>query len=273
MKRNAYSLLLAALILLSAAASGCRADGTPGAPPEKLRFNGTRYTLALSDDFDSLDESNWAYCPEGERQDAGGMWRDSCCGIENGNLVITCSVDDDGVPVSGGIRSLKDHEQAFGLYHIRFKMEKADGLWYAFWLLSDEMNDRTAGNGATDGAELDIMEVVPYSRSLYMSLHWDGYGEYRKSCHELVFVDDSFYDDYHELWYQWDDEGYRLYLDGTDNDSLLFFFPGDRYGDGTCTVPCDLIISAEYGSWGGRIREEQLPAHFYVDYVRVYRQG
>ena len=74
-----------------------------------------------------------------------------------------------------------------------------------------------------------------------------------------------------ELWYQWTEEGYRLYMDGTDEDSLLFFFPGDQYGDGTCAVPCGLIISAEYGTWGGAIDPEQLPAHFFVDYVKIYQ--
>ena len=268
--RAALAILLALLCFL--AASGCGAAPPSGEPAEKLRFNGTKYTLALSDDFDFLDESKWAYCPEEQRQDAGGFWRDACCAVRDGNLVITCSIDEDGVPVSGAVRTVKDCEQAFGLYNIRFKMEKADGLWYAFWLMTGAMNERSVGNGATDGAELDIMEVVPYAKSLYMSLHWDGYGEHKKSRHELVFVNDDFYGVYHELWYQWTEEGYRLYLDGTDEDHLLFFFPGDRYGDGTCAVPCDLIISAEYGSWGGRIDEEQLPAHFFVDYVRIYKQ-
>ena len=38
----------------------------------------------------------------------------------------------------------------------------------------------------------------------------------------------------------------------------------------TCAVPSYLIISAEFGTWGGEIDETQLPARFYVDYARVY---
>ena len=48
---------------------------------------------------------------------------------------------------------------------------------------------------------------------------------------------------------------------------------GDEYGDGTCAVPCDMIISAEFGSWGGDIDTAQLPAHFYIDHVRVYKMN
>lgn len=173
--------------------------------------------------------------------------------------------------LSGGIRSREKFRQAFGLYHIRFKMEKADGLWYAFWRYTDEMNDSTIGNGATDGAEPDIIEFVPHTRELCMSVHWDGYSRYLQTHCEVTHVDDDFYERYHELWYLWDKEGYRLYLDGTDDDSLIFNFPGDQYGEGTCVVPCDIIISAEYGTWGGEIDKTQLPAHFYVDNVRIYR--
>ena len=251
-------------------------EEAPSDSRETVTFEGKSYTLAFSDEFDFWDSGKWARCPEMERQDAGGAWRDSCSSVKDGNLVITCDVAEDGTPVSGGIRSTGDCEQTFALYHIRFRMDKADGLWYAFWLLSDRMEDAAAGNGATDGAELDIIELVPHTKELEMSVHWDGYGEDLKSYFEVAdksVIGNDFYDNYHELWYLWNRDGYRLYLDGTDEDSLLFDFPGETCGDGTCAVPCDLIISAEYGTWGGKIRTSQLPAHFCVDYVRVYTES
>ncbi|MCR5427969.1 MAG: family 16 glycosylhydrolase [Lachnospiraceae bacterium] len=241
--------------------------------PEEITFNGRKYTLAFADEFDSLDMNNWAYCPEMERQDAGGVWRRSCSSVVDGNLMITCDIADDGTPISGGIRSVKEHERTYGLYHIRFMAEKADGLWYAFWLLSDNMEEPVAGNGATDGAELDIIELVPNPNELCMSVHWDGYGPDLKSYCELTHVGEDFYGRYHDLWYLWDERGYRLYMDGTDSAALIFDVAGNEHGDGTCAVPCDLIISAEYGKWGGDIDKTQLPAHFYVDHVRIYEKA
>lgn len=186
--------------------------------------------------------------------------------------MISCDIADDGTPLSGGIRSTGDYERTFGLYNLRFKAEKADGLWYAFWLLTDKMDESTVGNGATDGAELDIIELVPHTGELCMSVHWDGYGKDLKSCCEVTHVTDDFYNSYHDLWYLWDEYGYRLYIDGLDDEHLVFDFPGNEYGDGVCAVPCDMIISAEYGTWGGDIDKAQLPAHFYVDHVRVYQE-
>ena len=272
--------VIAALVLLLAFAAlgyftpgGRQLFGRGRNNGEMIAFEGKTYILTFSDDFDILDSSSWEYCPEEKRQDAGGEWRNACTAVEDGNLVITCSIAEDGTPVSGGIRSVREHEQTFGLYHMRFKMEKADGLWYAFWLMTDKMFDATEENGATDAAELDIIEVVPHNGQLYMSVHWDGYGANRKSCSESLSVSDDFYDDYHELWYVWDRNGYRLYLDGTDESCLLFDFPGEECGDGTCAVPCDMILSAEYGYWGGSLDSSQLPVHYYVDYVRVYSEA
>ncbi|MCR4692036.1 MAG: family 16 glycosylhydrolase [Lachnospiraceae bacterium] len=237
-----------------------------------ITFGGKKYALSFSDEFDTLDMTKWGYCPEMKRQDLGGQWRNSCSSIQNGNYVITCATDEDGTPISGGIRSKSKHAQTYGLYHMRFKAEKADGLWYAFWLYTDKMEEGSVGNGATDGAELDIFELVPGAKEYAMSVHWDGYDEHLQTHCELIHVTDDFYDTYHEVWYLWDENGYRLYLDGTDEKHLLFNFSGDKWGDGTCAVPCDIVLSAEFGTWGGAINKGQLPVHYYVDYVRVYKE-
>ncbi|MBR5967304.1 MAG: family 16 glycosylhydrolase [Lachnospiraceae bacterium] len=268
MKKRVFSILF---ILLMIAVLSPR-EGLKAATDD-ITFDGKRYTLAFSDEFDFFDHDKWAYCPEIKRQDLGGEWQDSCSTVEDGNLVITCSAADDGKFVSGGIRSTSEYEQAFGLYHMRFKAEKADGLWYAFWLLTDRMEEGSVGNGAADGAEIDIFELVPYAKDFCTSVHWDGYGDELKSCCEFIDeIDDSFFDVYHDIWFLWNAEGYRVYLDGTGKDCLKLDLPGNEYGDGTCAVPCDMIISAEYGTWGGAIDRSQLPAHLYVDFVRIYKE-
>ncbi|MCR5720149.1 MAG: family 16 glycosylhydrolase [Lachnospiraceae bacterium] len=272
MKKH-HCLLLAALLATTALTS-CKNKETQTykKPADTISFNGKEYKLTFEDDFDFFDTDKWAYCPEMERQDVGGVWRDSCSRVEDGNYIITCSLADDNTPMSGGIRSNGKYEQTYGLYHIRCKMEKADGLWYAFWLMTDRMEEGSVGNGATDGAELDIFELVPGAEELCMSVHWDGYGDELKSRFDLIDVDDDFYNTYHDIWYLWDKDGYHFYLDGTDSENLVFDFPGDEYGDGTCAVGCDMIISAEYGIWGGDIDPAQLPARYYVDLVQVYSE-
>ena len=268
MKKLVFLSVLSCIALsLCCCSYGGIDDGT-------LSFNGKKYICTFSDEFESekLDRKNWEYCLQQQRQDAGGWWSNECSTFENGNYVITCTTKN-GTPISGGIRSRGKFEQTYGLYNIRFKVEKAEGLWYAFWLMTDRMSDETVGNGAVDGAEIDIIEIVPHEKSYYTTIHWDGYGDYLKSRHPAgKTINDSFYDTYHDLWFLWDENGYRLYMDGTDSAQLIYNMPGKQYGDGTCQVPCYLKITAEYGTWAGSIVPEQLPAHFYVDYVRVYKE-
>ena len=157
-----------ALFLCCCAEEVAEDDGT-------LSFNGKKYICTFSDEFESekLDNHNWYYCPQQQRQDAGGWWSNSCSTFEDGNYVITCTTKEDGTPISGGIRSRGKFQQTYGLYNIRFKVEKAEGLWYAFWLMTDKMGDTTTvGNGATDGAEIDIIEIVPHEKSYYTTIHW-----------------------------------------------------------------------------------------------------
>ncbi len=258
-------------------------------PDGSLNLN--NFTLTFKDDFErnTLDKKKWSYSPEMERQGEkgwGGWWNDKCSSLKNGNYVCTCKITQDGTPISGAIQTRETFKQKFGLFHIRFKVEKADGLWYAFWLLNDEMAANAPDGSAKDGAELDIFEIVPGAdkknnrADFGMSVHWDGYEEDEETgkpktqsasdfTHHLY---NDFYKDYHEVWYLWDKTGYKFFMDGTDKSHMIFNFPAEEYGKEVCEVPSYMIISAEFGKWGGEIDPSQLPAHFYVDYVEVYKE-
>ncbi len=283
--RKSFIFTALTAILLAAVLSACTHDKT--IPNYKNIYadgsiNLQNFTLTFRDDFDSeeLDTGKWRYSPEIERQKAG-WWKNECSSFKDGNYIITCRLDKDGNPISGGIQTNGIFEQAFGLYHIRFKIDKADGLWYAFWLLCDGMEyDKTGDGSAADGAELDIFEIVPGAdkannrADFGTSVHWDGYieGNLKSKSDFSKHLYDDFYGKYHDIWYLWDKDGYKLYLDGTSRQNLVYDLPGDKYGNGVCSVPCYMIISAEYGIWGGTLDPSQLPANFCVDLVEVYQE-
>ena len=62
-------------------------------------------------------------------------------------------------------------------------------------------------------------------------------------------------------------ESYKLFLDG----KLMWEMPGEKFG-GMCEGKNHLIISSEFGEWGGKIDDNLLPAKMYVDYVKVYTE-
>ena len=239
------------------------------------------YELVFHDDFNGtqIDNNNWMYCAEVERQDYHGKWQNSCSTVENGNYVINCTLDENGKPISGGIKSAGRFDQTYGLYHIRFKMPKTNAMWFAFWLMSYGMGEEpgTVGNGAKDGAELDIFEIVPGADEFSMSVHWDDYDKDLKSSSEWFYISEEFgeefYDEYHDVWYLWDENGYQLFIDGLSENNRKFNFSGEEHGEGTCQVPCYMILSVEYGAWGGALDETQFPFKIYVDSVSVYAKN
>ncbi|MBP5605333.1 MAG: hypothetical protein J6X60_07295, partial [Ruminiclostridium sp.] len=113
MARQIKTALMIAVLLISLTAgryAACDTAPETAQPEKEVLLSGEKYTLAVSDEFDSFDSGKWAYCPEQERQDAGGEWRNSCTSVSDGNLVLTCDIDGNGIPISGAIRSTGEYE-------------------------------------------------------------------------------------------------------------------------------------------------------------------
>ena len=244
----------------------------PAEDPNKITVDGRTYSLTFSDDFNgnSLDSSKWEKCPEWQRQDLGGYWDNDCSYVRDGNLVIECR-NNNGRLESGAIRSRGKFQQNKGVYKVRFMAEQSSAVWYAFWLMTDA--EANIGNGAVDGAEIDVFEIIgndPWEaagrkRYLNSAVHWDGYGANWQHNGSQHYVDAEFFGQWHEATFVWTDAGYKLYVDG----NLIWDANGANYG-GTCQTENYIKITAEFGEWGGPLNNALLPAHFYVDWVKVY---
>ena len=243
---------------------------------EKITFDGEKYVQTFFDDFsgDDLDLSKWKRSPQQERQPNmknHGWWKDECSYLEDGKLVIEAKRDGD-LLISGAIDTKGIFEQSHGLYEIKFKCQKTSGLWYAFWLMG-ENDEAHIGNGATNAAEIDVWELVPNEPNdgpnfFKSTIHWDAYGaEHKSAGTETYNPSDAFYDEWHVAQFVWGKESYKLFLDG----KLMWEMPGEKFG-GMCEGKNHLIISSEFGEWGGKIDDNLLPAKMYVDYVKVYTE-
>ncbi len=232
-------------------------------------------TLAWSDDFDGtkLDSSKWEPCPEYNRGDVGSKWDDDMVSLDGkGNLVLKVGIKD-GQVVSGAVRTMNKRyrplfEQAHGYFEIRTKLQSIPGFWGAFWLMSRDQSK--VGNGAVDGAEIDIFESFDYyGGRINYAVHWDGYEADHKSIGGET-TNKSLYDgQYHTFGLLWNDDGYFFYVDGKRTykmDKNTYNYPG------SCQTPCYLKISTEVGTWAGTINKNQLPTDgLVVDYVKVYK--
>ena len=186
MRKNGKNRLLAkkriialAALLCAGLLFGCKGNSpeTPSEPvPEEITVEGQKFVLTFHDEFDGkkLDREKWNYCPMWERGNIGGFWDGNCVKLDGGHLVLTALLDGDGVPHSGAIRSKGLFEQAKGYFTARCKLQKAHGLWSAFWLMCD--GAKNVGHGAIDGAEIDVFESYNIDRgAINHAIHYDGY--------------------------------------------------------------------------------------------------
>ncbi|MBR5867665.1 MAG: family 16 glycosylhydrolase, partial [Spirochaetaceae bacterium] len=283
MKRK-FSLLILLCVFIASLLVSCDEAGTNTEinwEDEKVVdfvFDPADYTkLTFEDNFDTFDTSKWAKCPKWKRQEHmqnSGRWDYDCSYIEDGNLVLECKKEN-GELLSGGIRTKTEQDkilfkQAEGLFEFKFKADWNSGMWHAVWLMCPEEQDNI-GNGATDGAEIDMIEILPNDggKMYYQSaVHWDGY-EYgiHGSNHKGINITKDFFGEWHVAQFVWHKHGYQLYMDG----KLAYDMPGREFG-GTSKVPTYLKITSEFGDWGGPLYEDKLPAKFYVDYIKVYER-
>lgn len=243
---------------------------------EEITFNGTKYEQTFYDDFEGteLDSKKWTRCPEWQRQDVGGYWKNECSWVEDGNLVIEAKIDGDNL-YSGAVRTKGKFQQGYGLYKIRFKAEKTSGAWYAFWLMNPL--SWKIGSTAANGAEIDIFEIIsndPWKGAgkkqyLNSAVHWDGYGAAHKSFASQYNIKDGFYNEWHEITFEWTPEYYKAWLDDIKEPIWNTEGKTEKYG-GINTKKNYVKITAEFGKWGGPIQKEMYPCHMYVDWVKVY---
>jgi len=252
--------------------------------------------LVFEDDFNGteLNTDNWANWSGDETNGdvrRGGYWDSDQVSLDgNGNLIITTEYKENGKHGAGwytGIVSsegLKEYDH--GYFEVRCKAPKAQGLWSAFWLLSESMSDTT--DGGKNGAEIDVFES-PYYDDIYSNkklketafhtLHIDGYGEEHKSRMSPYYQVGDIYDEYHTYGVYWDENEYVFYIDGCESWRTDF--------GGTPRVNEYMILSVEISgenadpsnknnsvTWAGEIENntgENRTSQFIVDYVKVWQ--
>ena len=152
-----------------------------GKVPKGKTIDLESFELVWSDEFegDTLDKSKWTYIWwETERK--GGYWQEDMVEVKDGNLVITADYCDQAKEnyhydkwkdqinfkeykpgwYTGAISSVNIYEQKYGYFEVRCKIPAAYGLWSAFWMMNDKVED-VDGSGQ-DGTEVDIFESFYY---------------------------------------------------------------------------------------------------------------
>jgi beta-glucanase (GH16 family) len=267
--------------------------------------------LVWSDEFegDRLDASKWSY-----RTNFWGKRASWFAGPEDGAVTVKggcahlrivkradgsyCSPQlqtggllwDELAPKSGnGVvwpfrpRGKPKFMHRYGYYECRFRLQRKDGWWSAFWMQSP-------ANGATldprrSGVECDIMESFEPGYYIVHAFHYNGCGpEYRKfNAQRAPYTptpDGAFkqrfpasLEEFHVFGLLWEPDGYTVFVDGRQSG----FKVGRGEGEAVSETEQFLLVSTELkGFRKNNAPDPEVEAayaagdEFIVDYVRVY---
>ncbi|WP_317166572.1 family 16 glycosylhydrolase [Chitinophaga fulva] len=262
-------LLFHVSVLLLAALSSCKKDmkDNNAQPPLNSKTAVTEaYQLVWSDEFNgsSVDGSKWQFetgpnTSNNEKQ----YYQAANATVSNGNLVITARKQSvNGWPyTSARLNTAGRFTTTYGRIEARIKLASGQGLWPAFWMLGNNIGSV----GWPQCGEIDIMEQVNTSNTIYGTMHWfsGGHASYGGTT-------TTTFTDYHVYAVEWDQSAIRWYVDG------VKFHEGNILNNinntGAFHNPFFIILNLAVGGDfpGQTIDESRLPASMYVDYVRVY---
>ncbi len=246
------------------------------------------WTLVWSDEFNgsngsAVDSSKWV------SETGGGGWgnneleyytrRLENASQQNGNLVIKVLQEKytgtDGVTrnyTSARLKTQGKFSQAYGRFEARIKIPRGQGIWPAFWMLSDDIDK--AGWPAC--GEIDIMENIGKEPTLvHGTIHGPGYsGANGIGAPYALPGDQRFADDFDIFAVEWEPNAIRFYVD----DHLYATRTPADLPKGTKWVydhPFFLLVNVAVGGlWPGNPDESTVfPQTMLVDYVRVYARA
>ncbi len=165
--------------------------------------------------------------------------------------------------VSGLLTTEKSFSQRYGRFEIRARFPAGQGLWPAFWMLPSF--DRWP-EGIDILAEIDVVEFLGHNpHELHTTVHSNQTGKItaNSSTHHS---EADLTKDFHTYAVEWDAEHISWFLDG----KLLTRkkTPTDLH------QPMHMLLNlAVGGRWpGAPDSTTKFPAHFEIDWVRVYRK-
>jgi beta-glucanase (GH16 family) len=159
-------------------------------------------------------------------------------------------------------------ERAYGRFEARIKLPWGQGLWPAFWMLGnniDEVSWPTCG-------EIDIMEFRGQETSrIHGSVHGPGYSGGQPVTAHYDLPNGRFDLDFHLFAVEWDEDGIKFFVDETHYQTIT---PTDVSGEWVFDHPFYIILNLAVGGnyVGSPNASTVFPQTMLVDYVRVYEE-
>ncbi|MDB4438781.1 glycoside hydrolase family 16 protein [bacterium] len=261
-----YSTLLLTLF------SGCNVDEM------QTVVNFTNVTM--EDDFEgsTINNSLWNFDVGTGNAISGQGWgnnelqyytdRAENITVEDGNLKITAIKESFMASgyTSARINTAGKFEQEYGRFEARIQLPWGQGLWPAFWLLGNNIDEVSW----PQCGEIDIMEYRGQApTNLLGSVHGPGYSAGNAIGKNYKLENDRFDTGFHIFGIEWGSDYINYYVDDVLYNQIT---PGDVNGEWVFDHPFYIIINLAVGGnfVGSPNASTVFPQTMLIDYVRVY---
>lgn len=236
----------------------------------------TMSNLVWADDFDGteLNTSNWNY-EIGTGQNGWGnnelqyyTNRPENIKVEDGMLVITARQEsyEGSNYTSARIKTQGLFGKQYGRFEARIKLPWGQGMWPAFWMLGENINEVSWPNCG----EIDIMENRGSEPTkINGTVHGPGYSGGESVTKAYEFTNSRVDTEFHVYGVEWENDYINFYVDDVLYNQIT---PEDVNGEWAFDNPFFMLINlAVGGNYGGPPNANTVfPQTMYVDYVRVY---
>ena len=282
MKHIILPIPILVLIVLTAACNTLSPDPTatpeptpaPTATPVWLREG---WDLVWQDEFEDtkIDLANWTFdiggSGWGNNESQAYTDRPENARIEDGLLVIEARVERfvSRDYTSARLKTQGLQSWQYGRVEARITIPTGQGIWPAFWMLGDNIEQVNWPNSG----EIDVMENIGSEpQRIHGTVHGPGYSGGSGIGASHILVGEPYNLDFHEYAIEWEPEEIRWYMDDTQYFTLT---PDDVPGEWVYDHPFFIILNvAVGGQWPGYPDDTTIfPQQMLVDYVRVYQSA
>ena len=245
---------------------------------------GPEWKLVWADEFDGseVNPDNWNYQvePAGRFNDEWQRYTNSTNNayVEKGNLVIKAIHESKkhGMDQYTSARLNTANKQAwkYGRVAARIQMPHGEGMWPAFWLLGNNIDENGGDTPWPATGEIDVMEFYGSKDdgAIEVNMHYEG-GDGKHAqmgAKKFKLNKGDFADNYHVFEMEWNESEMIWYVDGEEIARKDISKP--VYSE--FHQPFFILLNiAVGGKYSGRPDDTTtFPQYMYVDWVRVYQK-
>jgi beta-glucanase (GH16 family) len=257
--------------------------------PSHAQCQGFEYCeLVWSDEFDGDSLDTWAkwniQVGDGSSEGLPSGWgngelqwyTEQNIAVADGFLTITAraeSVEPGFQYTSARIRTRNKAQWTYGRMEMRAKFPEGQGLWPAFWMLPTDPS--IYGTWAASG-EIDIVENIGREpETIFGTIHYGGaWPNHVFSSTEYTLPSGTFAEDFHVFAVEWEENEIRWYVDDVHYSTKTQWNSTGGPYPAPFDVDFHLLLNLAVGGNlpGPPNFETQFPAHYVIDYVRVYKE-